>query len=73
MRAHFGLPSVEKEEEEGRPPIGVKFEIPYFTVSGIQVREMDRVVLLFDFSRFPCLPSLVSGHLCSLVWVTSPL
>lgn len=40
MRAHFGLPSVEKEEEEGRPPIGVKFEIPYFTVSGIQVREV---------------------------------
>ncbi|XP_045146225.1 AP-1 complex subunit mu-2 [Echinops telfairi] len=36
MRAHFGLPSVEKEEVEGRPPIGVKFEIPYFTVSGIQ-------------------------------------
>ena len=40
MRAHFGLPSVEKEEEEGRPPIGVKFEIPYFTVSGIQVRKV---------------------------------
>ncbi|NXX01783.1 AP1M2 protein, partial [Larus smithsonianus] len=37
MRAHFGLPSVEKEEEEGRPPIAVRFEIPYFTVSGIQV------------------------------------
>ncbi|NWQ87465.1 AP1M2 protein, partial [Burhinus bistriatus] len=37
MRAHFGLPSVEKEEEEGRPPISVRFEIPYFTVSGIQV------------------------------------
>ncbi|KAK7800473.1 hypothetical protein U0070_024253, partial [Myodes glareolus] len=35
MRAHFGLPSVETEEVEGRPPIGVKFEIPYFTVSGI--------------------------------------
>ncbi|KAK2086487.1 AP-1 complex subunit mu-2 [Saguinus oedipus] len=35
MRAHFGLPSMEKEEVEGRPPIGVKFEIPYFTVSGI--------------------------------------
>ncbi|NWT19255.1 AP1M2 protein, partial [Vireo altiloquus] len=29
MRAHFGLPSVEKEEEEGRPPIAVRFEIPY--------------------------------------------
>lgn len=39
MRAHFGLPSVETEEVEGRPPIGVKFEIPYFTVSGIQVRN----------------------------------
>lgn len=37
MRAHFGLPSVEKDEAEGKPPITVKFEIPYFTVSGIQV------------------------------------
>ena len=25
------------EQEEGRPPIKVKFEIPYFTTSGIQV------------------------------------
>ena len=37
MRAHFGLPSVQNEEIEGKPPISVKFEIPYFTVSGIQV------------------------------------
>ena len=37
MRAHFGLPSVESEETEGKPPIHVKFEIPYFTTSGIQV------------------------------------
>ncbi len=37
MRAHFGLPSVEREHSEGRPPIRVKFEIPYFTTSGIQV------------------------------------
>ena len=37
LRAHFGLPSVEAEDEEGRPPITVKFEIPYFTISGIQV------------------------------------
>lgn len=37
MRAHFGLPSVENDEMEGKPPITVKFEIPYFTVSGIQV------------------------------------
>lgn len=37
MRAHFGLPSVECEDTEGKPPIQVKFEIPYFTTSGIQV------------------------------------
>jgi AP-1 complex subunit mu len=40
LRAHFGLPSVEAEDSEGRPPISVKFEIPYFTVSGIQVRYL---------------------------------
>ncbi|CAE6387718.1 unnamed protein product [Rhizoctonia solani] len=39
MRAHFGLPSVRGAEEiEKKPPITVRFEIPYFTVSGIQVR-----------------------------------
>lgn len=37
MRAHFGLPSVVCEDTEGKPPIQVKFEIPYFTTSGIQV------------------------------------
>ena len=37
MRAHFGLPSVVAEEVDGRPPINVRFEIPYFTTSGIQV------------------------------------
>lgn len=40
MRAHFGLPSVEAEDKEGKPPISVKFEIPYFTTSGIQVRGL---------------------------------
>ena len=40
LRCKFGLPSVAAEEEaHGRmPPIRVTFEIPYFTVSGIQVR-----------------------------------
>ena len=37
MRAHFGMPSVESDELEGKRPITVSFEIPYFTVSGIQV------------------------------------
>jgi len=40
LRCKFGLPSVEAEDEaRGRmPPVKVKFEIPYFTVSGMQVR-----------------------------------
>ena len=38
MRAHLSLPSVEGDLNEGKPPIQVKFEIPYFTTSGIQVR-----------------------------------
>lgn len=37
MRAHFNLPSVQCEDREGKPPMKVKFEIPYFTTSGIQV------------------------------------
>ncbi|KAA1071114.1 AP-1 complex subunit mu-1 [Puccinia graminis f. sp. tritici] len=41
MRAQFGLPSVRSEDViEKRPPITIKFEIPYFTVSGIQVRYL---------------------------------
>lgn len=52
MRAHFGLPSVENEELEGRPPIAVRFEIPYFTVSGIQVRYMK----IIEKSGYQALP-----------------
>uniref|UniRef100_A0A7S0RQ82 MHD domain-containing protein n=1 Tax=Chlamydomonas leiostraca TaxID=1034604 RepID=A0A7S0RQ82_9CHLO len=42
LRCHFNLPSVEAEDDaRGKmPPIKVKFEIPYFTVSGIQVRYL---------------------------------
>ncbi|RWW19192.1 hypothetical protein GW17_00016771 [Ensete ventricosum] len=38
-RAEFSLPSIAAEEAtpEKKAPIRVKFEIPYFTVSGIQV------------------------------------
>ena len=71
MRAHFGLPSVEKEEVEGRPPIGVKFEIPYFTVSGIQVREGGRVVPLLDLGGSPFLSFLGLDRLRSLAWLIS--
>ena len=34
---------------EGKPPISVKFEIPYFTTSGIQVR-IHSVYLFFHFT-----------------------
>ncbi|KAF6157456.1 hypothetical protein GIB67_004394 [Kingdonia uniflora] len=42
LRAEFSLPSISAEEAapERKPPIRVKFEIPYFTVSGIQVRYL---------------------------------
>lgn len=39
LRAEFRLPTITAEEgaPERKAPIRVKFEIPYFTVSGIQV------------------------------------
>lgn len=37
MRAQFRLPSVTGDESEGRRPMKIRFEIPYFTTSGIQV------------------------------------
>ena len=45
MRAHFGLPSVASEDTAEaskwrKRSIQVRFEIPYFTVSGIQVRYL---------------------------------
>ena len=41
MRAHFGLPSIQSDELiTNKRPIAVNFEIPYFTVSGIQVRYL---------------------------------
>merc|ERR1711962_1493561 len=52
MRAHFGLPSVESELLEGKPPIQVKFEIPYFTTSGIQVRYLK----IIEKSGYQALP-----------------
>jgi len=40
LRAQFKLPSVISEENEGRRPIKIRFEIPYYTISGIQVRYL---------------------------------
>lgn len=52
LRAHFGLPSVISDELEGRPPVQVKFEIPYFTTSGIQVRYLK----IIEKSGYQALP-----------------
>jgi len=52
MKAHFGLPSVVGDLTEGKPPINVKFEIPYFTTSGIQVRYLK----IIEKSGYQALP-----------------
>lgn len=52
MRAHFGLPSVVSENLDSKPPIHVRFEIPYFTVSGIQVRYLK----IIEKSGYQALP-----------------
>jgi len=52
MRAHFGLPSIHNEEQDKKPPITVKFEIPYYTVSGIQVRYLK----IIEKSGYQALP-----------------
>jgi len=51
--AGFGLPSITDEENaEDRPPVKVQFEIPYFTVSGIQVRYLK----IIEKSGYQALP-----------------
>jgi len=40
------------EDPDKRPPIAVKFEIPYFTTSGIQVRYL-KVVEKSGYQAFP--------------------
>ncbi|OQR98282.1 AP-1 complex subunit mu [Achlya hypogyna] len=56
MRAHFGLPSITNSNtatsDEWKAPIQVKFEIPYFTVSGIQVRYLK----IIEKSGYQALP-----------------
>ena len=53
LRAEFRLPSITAEEAapERKAPIRVKFEIPYFTVSGIQVCVyMEHYCMLYIYS-----------------------
>jgi len=54
LRASFSLPSVESEDRNRfqKIPIRVTFEIPYFTVSGIQVRYLK----ILEKSGYQALP-----------------
>lgn len=62
LRCKFGLPSVMGEDEaRGRmPPIRVKFEVPYFTVSGIQVRYL-KVVERSGYQALPWVRYITTG------------
>mmetsp|Transcript_12504 Transcript_12504/g.17051 ORF Transcript_12504/g.17051 Transcript_12504/m.17051 type:complete len:190 (+) Transcript_12504:59-628(+) len=54
LRAKFSLPTVTADEQIAgkRAPIRVTFEIPYFTVSGIQVRYL-KVVEKSGYQALP--------------------
>jgi AP-1 complex subunit mu len=53
MRAHFGLPSIAGDDADSwKAPIEVRFEIPYFTVSGLQVRYLK----IIEKSGYQALP-----------------
>ncbi|KAI0049891.1 clathrin adaptor, mu subunit [Auriscalpium vulgare] len=54
MRAQFGLPSVRSEQDIGNlpAPITVKFDLLYFTLSGIQVRYL-KVVEKSGYQALP--------------------
>ncbi|GAB2269794.1 AP-1 complex subunit mu-2 [Dionaea muscipula] len=54
LRAEFKLPSVTAEDgaPEKKVPVHVKFEMPYFTVSGIQVRYLK----IIEKSGYTALP-----------------
>ncbi|KAK4399697.1 AP-1 complex subunit mu-2 [Sesamum angolense] len=54
LRAEFRLPSIQSDESaaERKAPVRVKFEIPYFTVSGIQVRYLK----IIEKSGYQALP-----------------
>ena len=52
MRAQFSLPSITADDDKLSKPITVNFEIPYFTVSGIQVRYLK----IIEKSGYQALP-----------------
>lgn len=70
-RAEFSLPSISAEEAvpEKKAPIRVKFEIPYFTVSGIQVMRLTLLRVCYIITGtivcFSMAPRVKSMALCT--------
>ena len=53
MRAVINLPTIQSEDtSDAKRPITVKFEIPYYTVSGLQVRYLK----IMEKSGYQALP-----------------
>ncbi|BFZ59947.1 AP-1 adaptor complex mu subunit Apm1 [Saitoella coloradoensis] len=54
MRAELNLPSVRGEQVETKKrPVEIKFEIPYFTTSGIQVRYLKIIEPKLNYQALP--------------------
>jgi AP-1 complex subunit mu len=61
MRANFGLPSIRDEESKAaRRAVTVNFEIPYFTVSGIQVRYL-KIIEKSGYQALPWVRYITQG------------
>ncbi|GMM53018.1 Apm1 protein [Starmerella bacillaris] len=53
LQAELGLPAVSGDENQAKRPIQVKFSIPYFTTSGIQVRYLKIVESKLLYQSWP--------------------
>jgi AP-1 complex subunit mu len=64
MRAHFGLPSTTSaastKADEWKKPIAINFEIPYFTVSGVQVRYL-KIIEKSGYQALPWVRYITEG------------
>jgi AP-1 complex subunit mu len=67
LKGHFGLPSVTKDgprDTANKRPIQVEFEVPYFTISGLQVRFL-KVVEKSGYHAMPWVRYITqSGDYC---------
>ena len=66
MRAELSLPSVKSEvaDQGARRPVEVKFEIPYFTTSGIQVRYLKIIESKLNYPALPWVRYITQNGEC---------